>query len=325
MPNRDKKPLCGHCKADTKKQQATAIPCTVCTTWYHISCLTGMSDEFVDNCDKSNRLKGDSNFFCPNCRNFIPNMNGSIHDLLGKFNALEARVNATEARANAAEARANAAELELQQLRTEIERMMKGTDLVKEQIVVMEKEIESGMEQAKKEVKEEMTEEMRAREEKATNIVVYGAKESGKDTAAERAEDDVKFVKDLAEKLEVEIVGEIEAKFRAGKKPEGAEASRPRTLIVKISDDQAREKILQQARFLGRSTDDWKNVYVGLDLTRKDRDEARKKEEKMKEEAKKKTEEESKNGTRTGGRYVVAGMRGRERWLAWRQETKRGA
>ena len=127
----------------------------------------------------------------------------------------------------------------------------------------------------------------------------------------------------MAEKLEVEIVGEVEAKFWAEKKPEGAEASRPRPLIVKISDDQAREKILQQARFLGRSTDDWKNVYVGLDLTRKDRDEARKKEEKMKEEAKKKTEEEAKNGTRTGGRYVVAGMRGRERWLAWREERQR--
>ena len=38
----------------------------------------------------------------------------------------------------------------------------------------------------------------------------------------------------------------------------------------------------------------WKNVYVGLDLTKKDREEARIKEERMKEEAKKKTEEELK-------------------------------
>ena len=216
-----------------------------------------------------------------------------------------------------------AAELELQQLRAEIERMMSGTDQVKEKIVDMEKEIESGMEQAKKEVKEEMTLEMKAREEKAANIVVYGAKESGKESAAERADDDVKFVKDLAEKLDIEIVGEVEAKFRAGKKPEGAEASKPRPLIVRFSDDQTREKILQQARFLGRSDDDWKNIYVGLDLTRKDREEARKKEENMKEEAKKKTEEDLKNGTRKGGRYVVAGMRGRERWLAWREERQR--
>ena len=279
-----------------------------------------MSDEFVDNCDKSNRLKGDSNFFCPNCRNFIPNMNGSIQDLLEKFIALESRVNAAEARANAAEAKANAAELELQQLRAEIDRMKNGAETVKDKIVIMEKEIENGMEQAKQEVKEEMTVEMRAREEKAANIVIYGAKESGKNSAAERAADDVEFVKDLAETLEIEIAGEVEAKFRAGKKPEGAEAGRPRPLIVRISDDETRENILRKARFLGRS-DDWKNVYVGLDLTRKDRDEARKKEEKMKEEAKKKTEEEAKNGTRTGGRYVVGGMRGRERWLAWRVET----
>ena len=135
-----KKPLCGHCKADTKKQLSTAVPCSVCTTWYHISCLTGMSDEFVDNCDKSNRLKGDSSFFCPNCRNFIPNMNGSIQDLLEKFVALEARVNAAEARANSAEARANAAELELQKLRSELDGMKNGADMVKDKIVVMEKE-----------------------------------------------------------------------------------------------------------------------------------------------------------------------------------------
>ena len=44
----------------------------------------------------------------------------------------------------------------------------------------MEKEIESGMEQAKKEVKEEMSVEMKEQEKKATNIVVFGVKESGK-------------------------------------------------------------------------------------------------------------------------------------------------
>ena len=86
----------------------------------------------------------------------------------------------------------------MQQLRAEVERMMNGTDQVKEKIVVMEKEIENGMEQAKKEVKEEMTVEMRAREEKAANIVVYGAKESGKESAAERVDDDEQFVRDLA-------------------------------------------------------------------------------------------------------------------------------
>ena len=53
-------------------------------------------------------------------------------------------------------------------------------------------------------------------------------------------------------------------------------------------------------------------MYVGLDLTKKDREEAQKTEEKLKEEAKKKTEEEAKNGTRMGGQYVVVGMRGRE-------------
>ena len=328
MPDRDKRALCGHCKADTKKQQSSAVPCNVCTTWYHIACVSGMTPEFVDSCDKTNRLNGKSVFMCPNCRNFVPFMNGSIEDTNGKIASLEGRVNAAEARANAAEARANAAEalaktveLELQKVWAEIGKMKNGSDQVKDKIVVMEKEIESGMEQAMKEVKEEMTVEMRTREEKADNIVIYGAKESDKENAAERVVEDERYVRDLAEQIEVEIVGEIEPKYRAGKKPEAG--GRPRPLVVKISDRETREKILQQARFLGRS-DEWKNVYVGLDLSAKEREEARKKEEKMKDEAKRKTDEEAKNG-RTGGRYVVAGMRGRERWLAWRQERPRVA
>ena len=128
------------------------------------------------------------------------------------------------------------------------------------------------------------------------------------------------MVRDLAEAIDIEIIGEIEPKYRAGRKQDGG---KPRPLVVKISDDETREKILQNARYLGRKDDDWKSVFVALDLTNKERDEAKKKEDKMREEAKKRTEEEAKNGTRTGGRYVVAGMRGRERWLAWREERQR--
>ena len=279
-----------------------------------------MLDEFVDSCDKQKRLNGKSSLTCPNCRNFIPNMNQNYRELARKMLSLEARMNAIEARANAAKTRANAAELVVQQLRAEVERMKNGTEQVKEQIVVIKKEIETGMEQAKKEVKEEMTTEMRAKEEKAANIVIYGAKESSKDNAADRAAEDERFVRDLAEEIEVEIIREIEAKFCAGRKPEGAEGGRPRPLIVKVSDKETRENILQRARFLGRKDSEWKNVFVALDLTQKEREDAKKKEDSMKEEAKKKTAEEAKNGTRTGGRFVVAGMQGRDRWLAWRQE-----
>ena len=237
-----------------------------------------------------------------------------------RLNAAEARANDAEARANDAEARANAAELELQQVKAEVEKMKNGTDQVKEQIVVMEREIETGMEKAKNEFKEEMTTEMRAKEEKASNIVIYGAKESEKASPAERVAEDERLVRDLAEAIDIEIIGEIEPKYRAGRKQDGG---KPRPLVVKISDDETREKILQNARYLGRKDDDWKSVFVALDLTNKERDEAKKKEDKMREEAKKRTEEEAKNGTRTGGRYVVAGMRGRERWLAWREERQR--
>ena len=219
---------------------------------------------------------------CPNCRNFVPFMNGNFDEVFKKIAGLEGRVNSAEARANAAEARANAAELELQQIRAEVDAMKNGTNQVKQQIVVMEKEIENGMEQAKKEFKEEMTVEMRAKEEKAANIVIYGAKESDKEGVAERVVEDERLVRELAEQIEVEIVGEIEPKYRAGKKLDGG--GKPRPLVVKVSDKETREQLLQKARFLGRN-DQWKNVFVALDLTSKEREDARKKEEKMKEEA----------------------------------------
>ena len=67
-------------------------------------------------------------------------------------------------------------------------------------------------------------------------------------------------------------------------------------------------------------TDDMKRVFISPDLTREQREEARKAESRLREEAEKKTEEAKNEGK--VGRYAVVGQRGRRR-LLWIPERER--
>ena len=110
----------------------------------------------------------------------------------------------------------------------------------------------------------------------------------------------------------VEAKGEIEVKFRAGKRSEESE-QKPRPLIVKITDDETRERIYKDARKLARDSE-MKRVFVSQDLTWAQREEARKEERRLRDEAERKTEEARKDGKK--GKFLVVGQRGRRR-IVW--------
>ena len=95
-------------------------------------------------------------------------------------------------------------------------------------------------------------------------------------------------------------------KYRAGKPRE--EGEKPRPLIVRLSDDETREKILSKASRLARSQRFGK-VFVWKDLTKQQREEDQKTEKALKEEAAKKTEQAKNEGRRV--KFVVVGARGR--------------
>ena len=188
------------------------------------------------------------------------------------------------------------------------------TNQVRESVARVEKEVESGMEQAVKEAKEDMTEEMRERDEKATNVVIYGLKESGKEETEARKEDDRQMMKELAQALEVELEEDFEVKYRAGKKREDGT---PRPMIVKLNADEKKEQLLAKAGRLAKKST-WKDVFVRPDLTRRQREEANRREAKLREEATKKTDEAKNEGRR--GRYIVVGTRGSSRRVVWQEE-----
>ena len=145
--------------------------------------------------------------------------------------------------------------------------------------------------------------------------MIHGVPESEKPNGQERKEDDAATVKRIAEEIGVEIKGAVEAKFRAGQR----RAEKPRPIIVKVTDGETRAALLRKAHLLKRK-DGWKAVYVSPDLTFKQREEARKREDKLKEEEDEKNEEAKKEG-RTGGRYVRRGW-GENRKVVWWWDTR---
>ena len=161
------------------------------------------------------------------------------------------------------------------------------------------------------EAKNELTQEMKEREERSGNIVVYGVPEKeGEDNGREA---DEKVLRELATEIGVEIRGKLEVRFRAGKRKE---PEKPRPIVVKVEDDETREKLLTNARRLARK-DEWKRIYVAPDMTWQQREESMKDERKKREEAEKKTEEAKNEGRK--GKFVVVGVRGRRR-IVWREE-----
>ena len=300
-PRAAKKNPCGKCNEECKA--GNGVPCAFCETWFHAKCVDGMTPEFVDCCDKLNRLYGGSAFLCFICRKLVGKLNKSFKDMEKQMSAIEQRLDKSE--------------LENKAMKEKIERMEAQTDQVRSKMGSMEKEIETGMETAKKEVKEEMSMERKEMEEKASNIVVYGLKESEKEEAKDRKEEDSEKVKEMVEEIGVETRGEMEVKFRAGKKVEGG---KPRPLIIRVEDDDTREQLLKHARRLARK-DEWRNVFISPDLTWKQREEARKEEKKLREEADRKNEE-AKNEGRTDGKWTVIGQKGRRRVVWWENRER---
>ena len=96
------------------------------------------------------------------------------------------------------------------------------------------------------------------------------------------------------------------------------EDGKPRPLVVKISDMEKKERVLDGARKLKRK-DGWQEVFLAPDLTPKQREEDKKKEEERKAEAEQKTREAVVEGRK--GKYIVVGRRGRRR-IVWKEEEE---
>ena len=287
----------GPCLKLEVKSTGEGIPCSLCEYWTHTKCVKGITSEFIENHDGIMRLSGGSGYLHPGCRKAISKLNVNLKEQAAKVDELEKD--------------ADHAELERKAMKEKMERLEAQLDQVRAQMVALQKEIENGMEKAVQVVKEEVNVERRQMEEKASNIVLYGLVEAQGNDAKERKEKDEENVRKIAEAIGVEIAGSIDAKYRAGKRIEGA---KPRPLIVMIDDDETRINLLKKAPLLARAAE-WKGVFIWEDLTKKQREENSKREAELRTE-RDRMNDEAKNEGKTGGSYRIKG-RGEGRRVVW--------
>ena len=283
-----KKNPCGHCKEECAT--GTSVPCGFCEVSFHGKCIDGLSDAFLEMCDRNNKMYGGSMFLCMCCRKLTGKVNKTFKEYDIKMAKYEERLKILD--------------LENKVLQEKVGRLEGKTEQATEGIVRMEKGIETEIEKAK----EELGSELKEREERSENVVLYGIEESGENDKEKAKEEDEVKVHQMALAMGVEVKGVIERKFRAGKKDESKGKGRP--MIVKIEDEETRTKILANARRLSRDAN-WRNVYVSHDMTFKQREEARKEEVRLKAEAEAKNESEKDAGKL--GKWIVVGQRGRRR------------
>ena len=284
---------CGKCQEEVKTK---SVCCNSCEFWYHYECAEGMTKAYFENCRMSVDTMGRSAFLCQVCKKVMNKVNKALKNLEDEMVKLSNRVVILE--------------LEKESLALKVENMELRATKVKEGLEGVEKEVASGMALAKEEVKKDVSNEMKEREERGVNIVLYGVEESKEEDPQKWRQHDKEKVEGVARQVGVELRGEVEVKFRAGKKGEANGGARPRPMIVRVSDDETRENLFRNARMLKRS-DEWKAVYISPDLTWAQREEERKVEKRLKEEAEEKTEEAKKDG-RTE-KFIVVGQRGRRR------------
>ena len=299
---KNEKSICPKCDEECKSK-SDGLPCAGCEFWYHTKCINGMTNEFVENHDRLMHLNGGSSFICRVCCKIFSKFNGSFQEVFAKMTEIEKN--------------ADHSELEKAAMKEKIERLEAQLDQVRARIVVMEKDMEAGMQQAVKEVKEVVAAEMKQVEDKSSNIVLYGVPEPEGSNATERRESDEEEVRKVAEAIGVEVTGGISAKYRAGRFVEGA--AKPRPMIVTIEDAEIRAKMLKNAPRLAQISD-WKGVFIWEDLTKQQREESKKREDELRENARR-MNEEAKNEGKTGGSYKVVG-RGERRRVVWWWESR---
>ena len=279
---------CGKCDAEVT---GNSVSCNSCDSWFHYRCIEGMTNEYFDNCRKMAELNGYSPFLCKICRKVLTAVKKSMKELRDDMKIMADKIVVLE--------------LEKEALAQKMENIEIKADKANDRVVVVEKEVATGMEKAKEEVKNDVKSEMSLREERADRVVVYGLEETKDQDPEQWTEKEKKKVEGIFQHMGVQPQGEITVKFRAGKPRE--EGAKPRPLIVRLPDDETQLRFLSNAPKLSR-VEEMKRIYIAPDLTPQQRDQDKKKEIELKEDAAKRTEAE-----KNGKIWIVVGARGQRR------------
>ena len=288
---------CLKCDKHVKKNDP-AVLCNMCELWIHKDCAK-MNDAVFDHLVKQQKHIGSIYWSCQSCSSF----SAKFHASLGKIDQ------------------------RLKKVETDVEKhstdMASLTDTVNDigEKYAKSKEAEDKMKlQVQENAATAVFSEMRDRDNRRNNIVVHGvpkpdAKIKEKNS---RIAKDMKKIQDLFSKLEVEVVADEAVKYarRLGERPVGK--TDPRPLLIGFKTLDSKLTVLDNSRKLAED-DNWKDVSVISDLTKRQREE----ESKMRQEADRlngeRSEEDAKNWL-----WKVVGRRGERRLVKTKPHEETG-
>ena len=245
---------CGTCQADVKSSDK-ALLCDLCCKWQHIRYIN-VNDDFYKLMKKLCSTQGKGNhWYCPSCDSVASQVLVSIKSLNDKHSKLETKHE--ELVSDVIEMKS-----ELEALKLSFADVVKGPVKASPSLTTTTVSLD-------KHVKLELAEAME-REKRRCNLVIVGVQESPENEERERVKEILKQC--TGEEVEFKIVGRI-GKIVTGKS---------RLTRFSIVEDQVRKAILKGAKNL-KEKDEYKDVYIMPDLTKKQQENGKKLRDKLKE------------------------------------------
>jgi len=106
-----------------------------------------------------------------------------------------------------------------------------------------------------------MADESKERYKKEKNVIIFGLKESAKESITDKKSDDAQEINKILEVLSLKNE-KVEGNFRLKVR----DTTKPKPLVLVLKDRETRNKFLQAARKL-KNSEDHKSVFLGPDLT----------------------------------------------------------
>jgi len=240
-----------------------------------------ISEEFFKSLELQKKEMGTAWWGCRSCVSFATKMNARFKEVDKRMDELTARV----------------------------EENSEGLEQAQEKIDKVEKnvgEVGKKVEESEKRMEDQMYEEMRAREAIRRNIVIYGLEEQNKDTDKERMEADLAECERVIRATGVRA-GKKEIRFcrRIGEK---GKTKGMRPILLGMKTEIVKIEILDAAKELQNTR--YKNVSIGPDQTRKQKQA----ETKLNEEVARKNKEELTEDDRSKNlRWMAVGRKGEKR------------
>ena len=243
---------CGNCG---KTVGSGSLQCNICDFWHHKNCIPGMTDAFLDTLLTMKEAMGSTCWICEKCTHATKKLHKDVVGIAKRMDKVEGDVKANKSAVDSNK-------VEIEQLKA---RLLK---------------VESNNGEKDEGTKSAVIAELQQLDNRRNNAVIYGLSESDSTDAETRKNKDLDLIRSIAIVMNLNLdkwLATISTVRRMGR----VEPSKSRPLLVCFTDPEARDALLNNARFLARSEMD--HVSIKPDLTKAQQDA----DVKLREEAKK--------------------------------------